>query len=95
MYKSAGLSSRQNVKMMLTEGVSAGLIGAAAAIAVSYMEIQTIFIVAGPKISIKPDLDTVIFLAAGAMGIVVTAAGSVVPILKSRKMKLVEEIKFE
>lgn len=95
MYKSAGLSSRQNVKMMLIEGVSAGLIGAAAAIAVSYMEIQTIFIVAGPKISIKPDLDAVIFLAAGAMGIVVTVAGSVVPILKSRKMKLVEEIKFE
>lgn len=65
MYKSAGLSSRQNVKMMLIEGVFAGMIGAAAAIAVSYMEIQTIFIVAGPKISIKPDLDAAIFLAAG------------------------------
>ena len=95
MYKSAGLSGRQNVKMMLIEGVSAGLIGAAAAIAVSYMEIQTIFTVAGPKISIRPDLDIAIFLAAGAMGIVITAAGSAVPILKSRQMKLAEEIKFE
>ena len=35
------------------------------------------------------------FLAAGGMGILVTLLGSVVPIFKSRSMKLVEEIKFE
>ena len=48
--------------------------------------IATIFIVAGPKISM---------LSAGAMGVLVTLTGSVVPIVKSKKMKLVEEIKFE
>ena len=95
MYKSVGLSNRQNMKMTLIESFSSGLIGAVIAIFVSYMEIQTIFLVAGPKISMVPKLDTVTFLTAGGMGIFVTLLGSVVPIFKSRRMKLVEEIKFE
>lgn len=95
MYKSVGLSNRQNTKMTLIEGFSSGLIGAIAAIFVSYMEIQTIFLVAGPKISMVPDLDAAAFLTAGCMGIAVTLLGSIVPIIKGRKMKLVEEIKFE
>lgn len=95
MYKSVGLSNRQNVKMTLVEGFSAGLIGASIAIFVSYMEIQTIFLVAGPKIAMTPELDAATFLAAGGMGILVTLIGSVVPIFKSRSMRLVEEIKFE
>ncbi len=95
MYKSVGLSNKQNRKMTLIEGFSSGLIGAAIAIFISYMEIQTIFLVAGPKISTVPEMDAGVFLSAGAMGIVVTLIGSVVPIFKSRQMKLVEEIKFE
>lgn len=95
MYKSVGLSNRQNMKMTLIEGFSSGLIGAVIAIFVSCMEIQTIFLVAGPKISMVPKLDAVTFLTAGGMGILVTLIGSVVPIFKSRRMKLVEEIKFE
>lgn len=95
MYKSVGLSNRQNVKMTLIEGFSSGFIGAVIAIFVSYMEIQTIFLVAGPKIAMTPELDIGTFLLAGALGIIVTLLGSIVPILKSRRMKLVEEIKFE
>lgn len=95
MYKSVGLSNRQNMKMTLIEGLSSGLIGAVMAIFVSYMEIQTIFLVAGPKISMVPELDAVTFLIAGGMGMIVTLLGSAVPIFKSRRMKLVEEIKFE
>ncbi len=95
MYKSVGLSNLQNVKMTLIEGFSSGLIGAVIAIFVSYMEIQTVFLVAGPKISLVPEFDAETFLVAGVLGIVVTLLGSVVPILKSRRMKLVEEIKFE
>ena len=95
MYKCIGLSNSQNGKMLLIEGFSSGLAGAAIAIFVSYMEIRTIFIVAGPKISMAPELNAVTFLAAGAMGISITMIGSAVPIYKCRKMKLVEEIKFE
>lgn len=95
MYKSVGLSNRQNVKMTLIEGFVSGLFGAVIAIFVSYMEIKTIFLVAGPKIAMAPKLDAVTFLTAGAMGVLVTLIGSVVPIIKSRRMKLVEEIKFE
>ena len=95
MYKSIGLSNRQNRKMTLIEGFSSGLIGAVIAIVVSYMEIQTIFLVAGPQISMTPELDIWTFLVAGTLGIIVTLLGSIVRIFKSRKMKLVEEIKFE
>lgn len=95
MYKSVGLSNRHNMRMTLIEGFSSGLIGAVIAIFVSYMEIQTIFLVAGPKISMAPQLSAKTFLMTGAMGILVTLLGSVVPIFKSRQMKLVEEIKFE
>lgn len=95
MYKSVGLSSRQNIKMTLAEGFSSGLIGAVTAVLVSYMEIQTIFLVAGPKISMVPKLNAQTFLFFGAMGIIITLVGSVVPIFKSRRMKLVEEIKCE
>ena len=95
MYKSIGLSNRQNRKMTLIEGASIGLIGAVIAIFVSYMEIQTIFLVAAPKISMLPELDLWTFLAAGGLGIFITLLGSVVPFMKSRNMKLIEEIKFE
>ncbi|MDN9572379.1 ABC transporter permease [Clostridioides difficile] len=95
MYKSVGLSNRKNMKMTIIESFTAGMVGAFIAIAVSYLEIQTIFIVAGPKISMLPELDLMTFLLAGIMGVLVTLIGSIVPIVKSRKMKLVEEIKFE
>lgn len=95
IYKSAGLSDRQNCKMTLVEGFSTGLMGAVVAIVVSYLEIQTIFLVAGPKIAMTPKLEVAAFLAAGGMGILVTLIGSVVPIFKSRGMDLVEEIRFE
>ena len=95
MYKSVGLSNRQNIKMTLIESFTSGMIGAFVAVTVSYLEIQTIFLVAGSKISMLPELDFKVFLSAGAMGVLITLIGSVVPIIKSRKMKLVEEIKFE
>lgn len=42
-----------------------------------------------------PRLNAVTFFFSAAMGIVITLLGSVVPIVKSRQMKLVEEIKSE
>lgn len=95
MYKSIGLSHKQHTKMILIEGFTVGILGAFIAICVSYLEIQTIFIVAGPKISILPELDYMTFITSGLMGICITMIGSIVPIYKSRKMKLVEELKFE
>ena len=95
VYKSIGLSHRQNLKMVFIEGFSSGAIGALIAICVSYMEIQTIFLIVGQKITMKPQLDETVFLLAGAMGIFITLLGSIIPIIKSYQMKLVEEIKFE
>lgn len=95
MYKSVGLSNWQNFKITLIEGISCGLIGMVIAVVVSYMEIQTIFLVAGPKISMVAKFGVKTFFLAGAMGLLVTLLGSVVPILKSRQMKIIEEIKFD
>ncbi|HEX3028194.1 MAG TPA: FtsX-like permease family protein [Clostridia bacterium] len=95
MYKSVGLSNRQNVKMTMIEGFTSGVIGAAIGLFVSYMELKTIFIVAGPRVSVEPEFDTRIFIMTGLAGIIITLVGSVVPILKGFKMKIVEEIKFE
>ncbi|MBY2478347.1 FtsX-like permease family protein [Clostridioides difficile] len=95
MYKSVGQSDKQNIKMTLIEGFTSGLLGAIIGIVISVMEIQTIFIVAGPKISMTPNLDFKTFIIAGLLGITVTLIGSIVPIVKGKKMKLVEEIKFE
>ena len=95
MYKSVGMSNTQNIKMTLIEGFTSGLLGAIIAMGVSYLEIKTIFLVAGPKIAMQPDLDVRVFFMAGGMGIVVTLIGSFVPIRKSAQMKIVEEIKFE
>jgi len=74
--------------------LSCGMLGAAISIFVSYMEIKTIFIVAGPKITMIPALSARTFLMAGASGILITLSGSVIPIIKSRQMKIIEEIKF-
>ena len=49
MYKSIGLSNRQNRKMTLIEGFSSGLIGAVIAIVVSYMEVQLFSLLRDPK----------------------------------------------
>lgn len=95
MYKSVGQSDKQNIKMTLIEGFTSGLFGASIGILISILEIQTIFIVAGPKISMTPDLDFKTFIFAGMLGITVTLIGSIIPIIKGKKMKLVEEIKFE
>ena len=95
MYQSIGLSNRQMVKITVIESVSAGLISAVLAVFISYMEIQTIFLVAGPKIQTVPELDASVFLTSGLLGIAVTLLGSVVPVVKSRNMKLVEEIKVD
>lgn len=94
MYHSIGLSIRQNRKMTVIESFSCGMLGAAISIFVSYMEIRTIFIVAGPKITMEPALSARTFLMAGASGILITLSGSVIPIIKSRQMKIIEEIKF-
>ncbi len=95
MYKSVGLSCRQNLIMTLLEGFSSGLLGALLAMVISWQEIQTIFLAAGPKISMSPRLEASDFLTAGLMGILVTLIGSAVPVWKSRRMHLIEEIKFE
>ncbi|MGO0882512.1 ABC transporter permease [Clostridioides difficile] len=95
MYKSVGQSDKQNIKMTLIEGFTSGLFGASIGILISILEIQTIFIVAGPKISMTPDLNFKTFIFAGMLGIAVTLIGSIIPIIKGKKMKLVEEIKFE
>lgn len=95
MYKSVGLSNRQNIKMTLIEGFSSGLIGAVFGVVVAYLELRTIFLVAGPRISMEPEIEASVFIMAGTMGIVITLIGSVVPILKGLQMRIVEEIKFE
>ena len=93
MYQSVGLSRRQQLKMTLLEGGTSGLIGGIMAMVISYLEIQTIFLVAGPKIAMAPKLTAAAFLTAAAMGLVVTMLGSIVPIMKTRNMNLVAEIK--
>ncbi len=94
MYHSIGLSIWQNRRMTVIESFSCGMLGAAISIFVSYMEIRTIFIVAGPKITMEPAFSARTFLMAGASGILITLSGSVIPIIKSRQMKIIEEIKF-
>lgn len=95
VYKSVGLSNGQNLKMTLLEGGTSGIVGAVIAVIISYMEIQTIFLVAGPKIAMAPKLSAATFLIAGGMGILVALLGSAVPILKSRRMSVIQEIKLE
>lgn len=93
MYKSVGLSNRQSIEMTLIEGFSIGLLGALLGMVVSYLEIKTVFLVAGPKIAVAPQLEVSTFFTAALMGIVITLVGSLVPMMRSVNMKLVEEIR--
>lgn len=95
MYKSVGMSNRQNIKMTVLESLTSGIMGSIIAAVISYLEIQTIFIVAGPKISMVPELHLQDFVLAGCMGVIITLIGSLMPIIKNKNMNLVEEIKFE
>lgn len=72
-----------------------GLIGALLGTVVSWLEIKTVFLAAGPKIAMEPELEISTFIFAALIGIAITLIGSVVPIIKGANMKLVEEIKFE
>ncbi|WP_347707878.1 ABC transporter permease [Clostridium sp. 'deep sea'] len=95
IYKSVGMSNSQQITMTLIESFSVGLMAAIIAIIVSLLEIKTIFLVAGPKIAMQPELELGTFLFAGALGIGITLIGSVVPIIKSKNMKIVDELKFK
>lgn len=94
MYKSVGMSNAQNRIMTLTEAFSSGPLGAVIGIVLARLEIDTIFLVAGPRISMQPELDAGTFLFAGALGIAITLAGSLAPLIKSRQMRLMDELKF-
>jgi ABC-type lipoprotein release transport system permease subunit len=61
---------------------------------VAWLEIKTIFLVAGPRIPIELDISPSIFISACIMGVVITLIGSIVPVLKSSKMQVIEEIRF-
>lgn len=95
MYKSLGMSKIQHIKITMLEGVSAGALGAGMGIVVSWLEIKTILIVAGPKIAIAPQLSVSSFIGAGIMGIVITLLGSIIPILRGNHMAVIAEIKYE
>jgi ABC-type antimicrobial peptide transport system permease subunit len=95
MYKSVGLSKAQLIKMTLIEGFSSGSIGGLIGCSIAWLEIKTIFLVAGPHIPIELDLAPSLFILAGLIGIVVTLVGSIAPILKGTTMQIVEEIRFE
>lgn len=95
MYRSVGMSGRQGAKIILIEGFSTGLIGALIAMGISWLEIQTIFLVAGPRISVQPELETGAFLWAGALGVIITLLGALAPIARGRGLRLVDEIQFE
>lgn len=95
MYKSVGLSKAQHIKMTLIEGFTSGLIGGLAGIMIAWLEIKTIFLVAGPRIPIELNIAPSLFVTAGLMGIAITLIGSVVPIIKGSTMQVVEEIRFE
>lgn len=95
MYKSVGLSNIQNIQMTVIESFSVGLIGALMGTVVSWLEIKTVFLVAGPQIAMEPELKISTFLYAALLGIAAVLIGSLVPIIKGAKMRLVEEIKFE
>lgn len=95
VYKSVGLSNIQRIQMTMIEGFSTGSLGALLGTTVSYLEIKTIFLVAGPKIAMTPELDLSTFVTAALMGIAITLAGSLVPIVRSAKMSVIEEIRSE
>lgn len=95
MYKSVGLSKTQNIKMTLIEGFSSGLIGGIVGSTVAWLEINIIFLVAGPRIPIELDISPTLFVTAVLMGIIITLIGSIVPIIKESNMQVVEEIRFE
>lgn len=95
MYKSVGLSKIQHIKMSLIEGFTVGLIGGIIGIGIAFLEVKTIFIVAGPRIPIEMDMQQSMFILAGLMGIVIMLIGSSVPIVKGSKLQIVEEIRFQ
>lgn len=95
MYKSVGLSKSQHIKMALIEGFTSGLISGIVGSTVAWLEIRTVFLVAGPRIPIELDISPMLFITAGIVGIIITLIGSVVPIFKSSNMQVVEEIRFE
>lgn len=95
MYKSVGLSKAQYINMTLIEGFTSGLIGGIIGSTAAWLEIKTIFLVAAPRIPIELDVSPSLFIMAGVMGIAITLIGSVVPVFKGSKMRVIEEIRFE
>jgi putative ABC transport system permease protein len=95
MYKSVGLSKNQLIKMTLIEAFTTGVIGGAIGIVVTYLEVKVIFKILQNFIDMKPDYSLSIFIIAAGMGILITLLGSVVPLVKSSKLQVIEAIKYE
>ncbi|TVQ21960.1 MAG: ABC transporter permease [Spirochaetaceae bacterium] len=96
LLRSIGMSRRQNTMMLLLEAVSVGFIGTLAGLAVAGILLVSIPIVlAAFRVWIFLQYSIVLAGLMFAAGILVSVGGSVGPTTRTRRMNLIEAIKYE
>lgn len=96
VYRSVGMSKRMLGKMLIIESVTSGFLGAVfgllAAIAMLNIIPFILKLMLGP---IKMHYSLPVFIWTLASGMIIMFAASVIPVLKSSKMSIVQSIKYE
>jgi len=96
LYRSVGMSKKQTFKMLLIETFDTGLIGGITAILASFLLINLAeFILEAMNLPIKMNIDWKTFVIAFVSSIAISVIAGLSPIIKSSKINLVKEIKYE
>jgi putative ABC transport system permease protein len=97
MFRSVGMSKKQNIKILFIESLTGGAIGGITGILSSILIISTApyFIYATINVHLPMYYSMKTFVTALIMGIFITIIASIGPASKSSKLNIIEAIKYE
>ncbi|OPJ59332.1 ABC transporter permease [Clostridium oryzae] len=93
---SIGMSRMQNIKLLLIEGLTTGIIGGITGIITGYIMTTTMpLIMRILNFSIPMHYSASLFVMSFILSVAINLAASAVPAIKSSKLNIIESIKFE
>lgn len=96
MYRSAGMSKSQIVRMMFVESITGGLIGGTMGVVAGLLMIYTVpYVMRSLDFDMPLLINPTTFVLSFLLGLVITLVASISPIRKSSRLNLITALKYE
>lgn len=96
MYKSVGMSKVQLRRITVIEAVTSGIFGGFLGTGTTLLELLLVKRIMSASVGIVPmEYPPLLFIGTFLIGVLVTLAGSIAPLVKGERLQIIEAIKFE